>query len=375
MLIYTIQADLYALLILAIIYLSFKKKADLKNTSNQIFLLVVFLNAAALTLDIIMIILDGIPGQAASLALMTVTLLFYILNPLPCLVWLAYVDFFIYHDEKRMKRYALIAVIPAAINGVAAVASLFGGQLFWIGPDNVYHRGTLFFVMPVICYLYMVFTVVYMLYNRNKIRRDDLLPLLFFAIPPLVAGIIQSAIYGLALLWPALTISLLVVFIYIQSKLMNTDHLTGLFNRREFDYYLADWPRRRFRKKYIAGIVLDMDFFKDINDTYGHIIGDTALAKMSEILRDSFSCNDFIARVGGDEFAVIIEVDTDSEINLLVERLEKNIAAFNTADKEPYRLSVSIGYGVFSPEDGLTLTEFFHGLDTRMYEAKKSSRR
>lgn len=374
-LVYTIQADAYALVILGIIYVNYKTRADLTNTSNKIFLLLVFLNAAILCLDIVLFVLDGAPGLYPRLVFSLSTCLFYILIPLPPLLWLAYTDYFIHRDRLRLKRYGVLASLPAVTIGLLSIASLFWDNfIFSIGSDNRYHRGPLFFIVAIICHLYILFTAFLLIYMRKKIRHEDLIPLLLCALPPYLASLLQVKLYGIAVLWPALTLSLLLLFVFIQSTLMNTDHLTELFNRREYDRYLSNLAQRR-KKKYIAGIMMDLDYFKRINDLYGHSSGDTALVYLSEILRKSFRQNDFIARIGGDEFAVILELNEKSALDLLVKRLEDNILSFNDAYKVPYRLSVSIGFGLYNPQTDPSLFDFFQSLDSQMYEEKKKRSR
>lgn len=370
-LVYTVQADLYALIVLSIIFINLRNKADLTNFSNQIFLLQVKLNAVALLLDLLMVYLDGSPGETVHLVLLISSVLYYCLNPLACLLWLIYADYFIYLDTSRLKRYALPIAIPTLALAFISILSLWGGYVFHISSDNIYRRGPYFLALPICCSLYILWTVLLICLNHKRIRSDDLVPLLLCAAPPLIAAYLQAMLYGVALLWPALTISLLLIFVYIQSTLMNTDHLTTLFNRREFDSYIDSFKRRRIRKKYTAGIMLDLNHFKHINDLYGHSSGDDALIYMSKILRHTFRHNDFIARIGGDEFAAILEVEEEIELNNLITQLKNNISAFNATGKAPYRLSISIGFGIFIPEEDHTLKEFFHKLDTYMYKDKR----
>lgn len=370
LLVYTLQANIYSLIILSIVFINFRKRSDLTNASNRFFLIMLKVVMAILILDSIGISLYGQPGQPVHFLLMLLTLIYYLLNPLPSLFWMAYVHYTIHRSEKRLKKLFTIALIPVYLNSILSVASIFTGWLFYFGDDNVYHRGPLFILVPISCFFYIFLPLMMILWNRNRIRQRDLLPLLFFALPPFLAGIIQTLVYGLAITWPALTISLLTIYIFIQSRVMNTDHLTGLYNRREFDYYLEDWLNWHSKKKKLAGFMLDLDRFKEINDNFGHKTGDQALIKMSEILRKSFRSNDFIARIGGDEFVVVLEVDDQKESEGLLERLQENMAAFNKQTKEPYQLSVSSGAGLFSPDEEQNLSEFFCELDRLMYAEK-----
>jgi diguanylate cyclase (GGDEF)-like protein len=373
-LVYTMQADCYALIIVSIIILNHRKKADLTNTSNKIFLILLVLNVAALLLELTVSVLDGIPGETAHLALSISTCLFFFVNPFPCLLWLAYADYFIHGKLARLKRYAISAAAPAFAIGLLSIASLFGNVLFYIGSDNILHRGTFYLLLPITCNLYVIFTTILIVCQRKRIRHEDLIPLLFFALPPFLGGVLQTTLDKVTLLWPGLTISLLLVFVFLQSTLMNTDHLTKLYNRREFDRYLHTLAQRGTKKKCIAGIMMDLDSFKRINDRYGHSIGDRALVNMSRILKDSFRQNDFISRIGGDEFAIILELNEETDLDHLLQRLDENILLFNATQTAPYKLSVSIGCGLFCPESDRTLIDFFHQLDSKMYEEKKKRR-
>lgn len=373
-LVYTLQANIYSLIILVTIFVSFRKRTDQKNTSNRIFLILLKVNMAILILDSINICLFGSPGKIVHFWLSLFMLLYYLLNPLPGLYWMAYTHNYLYQNKKRFNKIFLLALIPVIINGLLSIASIFNGCLFIISEDNLYQRGWMFFVLPILIYCYFFLSFVMIFLNRNRVSQRELLPLLFFALPPFLGGILQTVLYGVILVWPSVTLSLLIIYIFIQSRMMNTDHLTGLFNRREFDYYLEGWRNWHKKTKQLAGFMLDLDHFKTINDTYGHQKGDEALIDMGEILRKTFRCNDFIARIGGDEFAVVLEVADEIEIDRLITRLQDNIAFLNQQTKQPYQLSVSFGTGLFSPEEGQTLSGFVRELDRRMY-AEKSQKK
>ncbi len=108
------------------------------------------------------------------------------------------------------------------------------------------------------------------------------------------------------------TLSLLIIYINIQNTQLYKDYLTDLYNRRQFDNYIRAKINSSNNKR-IAGFMIDIDSFKKINDVYGHDYGDTALKSTAKILRDTFSDNDFIARYGGDEFVVVVELNDDDD--------------------------------------------------------------
>jgi len=374
MIAYTLQTNIFAIIILLIIFNGAQKQVDLSRARDRLFMSILKLNVLILVIDCISIFLYDVPGELVHVAQSALKLVFYCMNPIPGLLWVLYVYDFIFHDKKNLRLIFKIGIIPILINGLLAVVSVWGGYLFTISAENHYSRGDWFFIMPAFSFLYTIAAFVVTLINRKRIQRQDFIPLLFFAVPPIIGGLLQTFIYGLVVLWPSLTISLLIIYVFIQSKTMNMDFLTGLYNRRVFDYHLEDWKRWNKDSKKIAGFMMDLDHFKEINDTLGHQTGDKALIEVSRILRESFRRNDFLARLGGDEFAAIIEIYDPQEIEKVKERLKEHLDSFNLSDKSGFQLSISVGSGIFIPEEEESLSHFFHELDKRMYEDKKQKK-
>lgn len=154
------------------------------------------------------------------------------------------------------------------------------------------------------------------------------------------------------------------------------DDLTGLYNRRGFadlgEQYLK-LARRAARG--VALVYLDLDRFKTINDTLGHHIGDRALLKVADLLKASFRRSDIIARMGGDEFAVLAVEATGDAPQLLVDRLSERIDEFNEARREPYQLAVSIGMARHEGEERIRLDDLLSQADAAMYEHKRNKRK
>lgn len=147
------------------------------------------------------------------------------------------------------------------------------------------------------------------------------------------------------------------------------DPLTGLMNRGAFDHIKEVL---KFKTQPIALLLIDVDKFKQINDGYGHEVGDKVLKKVARLLGDSFRSTDFPARVGGDEFSVILtDVDKkqQSQIEQKIETI--NDALFHPTDGLP-QVSLSVG-GVFSPK-GYT-DEMYHNADAALYQVKENGRR
>jgi diguanylate cyclase (GGDEF)-like protein/PAS domain S-box-containing protein len=151
------------------------------------------------------------------------------------------------------------------------------------------------------------------------------------------------------------------------------DFLTGLFNRRHFEQELSRETERVARYGAPGAVlVIDLDNFKDVNDTFGHKAGDDVLKGVAGLLRQRLRQTDIVARIGGDEFAVLLpQTDADraqSVADEVVKALGRQMAVL--ADQS-IRVTASIGVTMF---DGLTDTEVLAYADLAMYEAKETGR-
>ncbi len=151
-----------------------------------------------------------------------------------------------------------------------------------------------------------------------------------------------------------------------------TDDLTGLYNRRGFYTLVEQQLKMSVReRKGRCLIIADLDNLKDINDSMGHKEGDFFLLQTAILLKKSFRDSDIIARIGGDEFMVLVLEARKSGIQALTGRLERNIDEFNTQSGKSCRLSLSYGIAYFEPEHPTPIGELIARADTMLYEQKK----
>jgi diguanylate cyclase (GGDEF)-like protein len=155
-----------------------------------------------------------------------------------------------------------------------------------------------------------------------------------------------------------------------------TDEVTNLPNRRALDQRLIEETKRSFRHGHTFTLMMmDLDGFKAINDTFGHPAGDKVLKKISQLLRESVRTSDFVARYGGDEFSIILpETDLDSAI-LVAEKLRQTLSA--SALELPQivehpKVTASVGLATF-PVDTSIPEELIKVADERLYKAKHTA--
>lgn len=148
------------------------------------------------------------------------------------------------------------------------------------------------------------------------------------------------------------------------------DELTGLYNRRGF-FSLAEHQFRLTKRSHKPMVLFfgDLDQLKTINDTLGHAEGDQALLDTANLLRRTFRETDIMARIGGDEFVVLITEPTDTKI--ILRRLHQNLERHNARAGRPYRIELSIGIAHYNPLFPSSIEELVRQADNSMYEEKR----
>jgi two-component system, cell cycle response regulator len=150
-----------------------------------------------------------------------------------------------------------------------------------------------------------------------------------------------------------------------------TDDLTGLYNRRGFLMLARKQLELASRmNKTMWMIYLDVDNMKWINDTLGHHEGDNALRNTASILKQTFRDSDIVARIGGDEFAVVALEDSKSGTDSMISRIASDMASFNAKERRPYQLSVSAGAVPCDTRPDCDINMLLTIADKLMYEQK-----
>lgn len=163
-------------------------------------------------------------------------------------------------------------------------------------------------------------------------------------------------------------------------RLASRDELTGLYNRRAMGELLAEEADRHRRYGRPAALVmLDVDYFKSVNDSYGHPLGDEVLRWLAQLVRDTVRTADIPARYGGEELAVILPEMNSLQALGMAERLRRRVAArpFESRGRDglPVRVPVTVSLGVAAlPEDALGAEALLAAADEGLYAAKRGGR-
>ncbi|MEP7344051.1 MAG: diguanylate cyclase [Gemmatimonadaceae bacterium] len=159
--------------------------------------------------------------------------------------------------------------------------------------------------------------------------------------------------------------------------LAQTDPLTEVLNRRALtDKLSAELERGRRYEKSVSLLLIDLDYFKRINDTHGHLVGDDVLQEVAGLLQKAVRAVDVVARYGGEEFVIVLPETGLHGATVFADRTRELIAAhqFNEARGAPVHLTTSIGVSIFPAPGVETVDDFFASADQALYRAKAEGR-
>ena len=284
--------------------------------------------------------------------------------------WCLFVEYHIHRNFKRIKKKSRILAVPLIIATILIIFNLLGTDIiFDISKENVYTRGPMNFILYIFVFVYYIESI----YTVQKAKNDSILveffPIYFFIIPCMIGTMIQGFFFGISTIWLCVAIAFIIVYIEIQISISFIDNLSGLYNRKYMNHYLN--KLQNDKPKHVYGFLMDINDFKAINDTYGHLKGDYALIQFGKILQHSIDKDSVAIRMGGDEFVIFAKLKSDEEALALKKQIKYNVRQFNLKSKEPFHLSFSIGIAKYN---GKNIDAFLSAMDDSMYEAKNMHR-
>ena len=344
-----------------------------RRTAEHVFTALIIINIVCSIAEPFSFLVDGVDVGVLWILNFAANTVLYGCTATVSVLWVWYVALSLSHDRKRPLR---VVVPMMAIWGLlisALVGNIFGGYFFSIDANNVYHREPLGYIFY--AFLFSSYIISLILYYRFRIihGKAQFFPIWMFLFPLLLGCGIQMLFYGISVAWTSCAIGLTGIYVNLQSKQSLVDDLTGVYNRAYLEHKLI-MARRSARYVY-SGIMLDIDDFKQVNDTFGHSIGDTALADAAKLLINITDRYTQVFRFAGDEFIVFIRLpaaraaEQEAVTRAVEERIRNESDAFNAAGEAPYTISFSMGHAVYDPTQADDA--FFHAMDDAMYREKQ----
>ncbi|MFH5834991.1 GGDEF domain-containing protein [Proteiniclasticum sp. C24MP] len=268
-------------------------------------------------------------------------------------------------DRGILKAHRLI-LLPTILNIMAVFLSPRYGLIFQINENNQYARGDYFFLFIIAYVLNFLILVVSTLDMGKTYNYPIVKKLMALSVFTILGTSIQLVVPSAYSSWHSVTLALGLYLLLLSEFDTSFDTLTGLYNRSAFDKAVAELVK----PVAFSVIILDINDFKNVNDTYGHDYGDQVIKTVASIVRASFTREFTCYRYGGDEFSIISR-ETD------VEKIESHLKDMTTALKEVRKNgialpTVSYGYSVFHGGEDLNFHKTLKEADDQMYHYKKA---
>lgn len=359
-----------SLFILLILFVYSQKRKNIFFVGQHYFQLMLISIAFTIISDVLMWGFNGASFNGARTFHIISSILYFSLSPLPSLFFLLYICARIRLPLRNVKILFTFSLLPVLANAILTIMSVWMGYAFRIGLDNIYHRGFMLVPIMILSYLDLIVAFIVMLVNLSKISKTEIIYIACFCFIPIVCSFLQVAYFGINTLWPGVTLTCLLVYLFSLNDSISIDQLTGIYNRRQLEQYLYVAFNKKKTSKYIVGIMVDLNDFKSINDNYGHLEGDKALEKAGGILKKAFP-KAFVSRYAGDEFVIILETNSP-DLEKYYHFLREAETTFNKDSALFYTLNFSIGAVIASREENQNVSSFLKEIDEKMYEDKRS---
>ena len=288
--------------------------------------------------------------------------------------------FFVFVEAKlgirrRSPRQMALLDIPLAVAVALVLVSIQTGWALPAGSSGAQQNVLFHVAYGLLIAFYPVFAIgeafSRLIRSGSRQRRLEVTTLLACTLAPVIGVVMRFFLPNLPLQWPIASISLFIVFVNYQEYSISTDSLTGLNNRRQFDRHVDSYVENASGEERLFMLMIDVDRFKQINDTYGHLTGDDALRETALLLKKSVAGNDvFLARLGGDEFAILGLFPDRAAAERLRDRITMKFRVQNFIMGRPYRIELSIGIGEFGHGHAETVGGLVAEADKDMYETK-----
>ena len=373
-----VEISAIGIILLAIVLFTQRQMIGSSALQRQ-FNRLIYANMIMLVIDASCWLVDGTTFPYARVLNYALQTVYYAMHVLLPFFWAFYVEIALSTDLQAARRRLTIIGIPIALLIAFLPFNIRIGYVFTIDAGNVYHRSAGFLLYGFMTYAFLLYASIRaMIKAMNSAWIDDrksCYTMAFFGVLPALGGILQAFFYGLSLNWILAAVSILLVYIDAQNRQISTDPLTGLNNRRELSKFLLRETREIQREGVLALLMMDVDGFKLVNDTYGHFYGDNMLMTVAKALKQSCkNTTAFLGRYGGDEFCVVYPGASEGAITALIEAIQESLRAWNKDNPDMSPIGVSVGYAVWDPEKDDSAEALIKRADQRMYEEKNAKR-
>jgi len=311
-----------------------------------------------------------VPSQTTSYIL---TLIYVIFSNLIGMFWILYSE----RKQKswfaQSKKNELFLLVPFFIVLLIIISSPITHFYFYF-EENHYQRGPLFSGISVLLFVFLVengvMALIRSFQKKNYVERNEYRRLFLFMVVYIAIQFVQLALPDVFPYRSVGTMLVMNVVLTLNIKeMVGVDPLTRISNRFEAERYLGKMMQDG---KPFEAVMIDLDKFKSINDTYGHLEGDKALQYAVDALSKSVPKSCFIARMGGDEF-LLVNNDNQNSISDIEDKINENLKTVLDRNKCEYDFTVSVGYAL-KDNNIDSIPDLIKAADEKLYQRKDAKR-
>ncbi|RWZ58627.1 GGDEF domain-containing protein [Halobacillus fulvus] len=360
------QLNVFALVILAVLYMIMLARAKVESYGKKILKAIMIATAIAIVVEPLTWIFDKKLFPGAYFLEYSTNFVLFLMGPILGGLMLSYVDYHFFKDPSRVQKkmfYQHMSLVTFFI----LIINLFYPIYFQVTPvTNNYSSGDFKDVHYLVLAGLYIYMFIFVIKNRKKVHSYvSGMFIIFFALP-IFGMVIQMFDSKLYFSWTAIVLGILVAYTFLESTTTEQDFLTKLYNRQSYEVYL----RHLIEIQRPFGVILiDLNYFKEINDEYGHHKGDEVLIEFGQILQKVFQKEALTARLGGDEFIVVVE-----KAKKTPDQYAHQIQKALHANRDPIVRNLTFSYGYESYTTGRSMDDLYTTVDEKMYQAKRESR-
>ena len=343
-------------------------KNDRSDFRNTLMVQLMYVAIFSLFIEIITFVVDGEQSILLFYVNYISNILLLFLPVVILFIFTCYIDYNLYESVKRLKTkfYYLDLLLPISI---LLIINHFTPFLFSIDSSNIFSKEP-FNILALGSFLLVYLQMIYLSYQSRAIVKKSLIWIIaMFGLVPVIFEVLELFVGELP--YTYLGISFVIMFSYLahETSNKNKDHLTGLNTRIAANNYIDSCIQKNIE---FSVIILDLNNFKKLNDTYGHFVGDLAIIDFSKKISRAFKIHGVVSRLGGDEFIVVLGTSNISMINYQVNQLKGNIKKGNQIYS--HMMGFSYGLVISSEVDKLTPQNLLDEADKRMYLNKTKNK-
>ena len=270
-----------------------------------------------------------------------------------------------YIDKRRLYTSNIVIMIGV----ICLIVNIFTPFVFDVVDSSFSRGGFGYYMFYILAFILLLDTFGFYIYVRIKGGLLKFFPVWFFLAPMIVAAVVQYFLPDISTIWIGAALTVDFLFMALQNDTLFRDRLTKLYNRMFLDL-LKNVMEKASKNKNFNAMMLDLNGFKLINDEFGHHVGDLALIKTGDLLREAVGSYGAVIRFAGDEFIVIINTQNDNIIDRIVKNIDLVFDNFNKSNETEYKLSISLGYSKVDLKNS-SIDDIMKDIDEKMYLDKQ----